>query len=95
MVFSSFVPRQIDIAVEMFFAKDSFYRYRPERDPRLAWEKWCSGLVIHETVGDHVTFCRCPAVQELANLLSDRLDVAQQSSRHAVVSDRESMVVPA
>jgi thioesterase domain-containing protein len=95
MVFKSFVPSKIDVAIEMFLAKDSFYRYRPERDPRLAWKKWCSGLVIHETAGDHITFCRFPAVQELANLLSDRLVLAQTSQRHAVVLDCENMVITA
>jgi amino acid adenylation domain-containing protein len=95
IVFSSFVPRMIDIDVEMFFAKDSFYRYRPGRDPRLAWGKWCSSLVIHETAGDHITFCRCPAVKELASLLNDRLLRAQESPRHAPAAAGDGWTIPA
>ncbi len=95
MVFSSFVPRPIDIAIEMFFAKDSFYRYRPGRDPRLAWGKWCTGLVIHETAGDHITFCRSPAVQELAALLNERLLQAQRPPRDAAAEPGASKAAPA
>ncbi len=95
MVFSSFSPRVIDIEVEMYFAKDSFYRYRPRRDPRLAWGKWCAGLVIHETTGDHITFCRNPAVKELASLLNDRLALAQRSPRQVSASISENLAVTA
>jgi amino acid adenylation domain-containing protein len=78
--FSSFSPRPVNIDVEMFFAKDSYHRCRPEKDPRLAWSKWCKGLVVHETSGDHITFCRAPAVKDLAELLGNRLEIAQKSS---------------
>jgi thioesterase domain-containing protein len=86
--YSTFTPKPIDIDVEMFFAKDSYYRYRPENDPRLAWSKWCKSLIIHETSGDHITFCRAPAVEDLAELLGNRLEIAQKSKSLQLAASR-------
>lgn len=86
--YSTFTPKPINIDVEMFFAKDSYYRYRPESDPRLAWSKWCKSLIIHETSGDHITFCRAPAVEDLAELLGNRLEIAQKSTSLQLAASR-------
>ena len=77
---ASFSPEHLSVNTTMVLAQHGFYRFKPEQDPRLAWGQWCGEMTVHDTAGDHVTFCREPNVQELADYLCQRLALTEHHS---------------
>ena len=74
-LYRDFEPSHFQGQVTLLLAKDSYLAVTPERDPRLMWRQWSTdGVVIHESPGDHVTFCREPGVRILGGLLRRCLD---------------------
>ncbi|HWA09218.1 MAG TPA: amino acid adenylation domain-containing protein [Opitutaceae bacterium] len=72
-IFHDFTPRFYDRPVDLFLCQDSPARLAPERDPRLAWRKWCGGLSVTEVMGNHRTMLREPLVQTCAPLIEARM----------------------
>ena len=77
-ILASFIPEPLTVDTTMVLAEHGYYRFKPDQDPRLAWGRWCGHMTVQDTAGDHVTFCREPNVQELANYLCQRLAQTQQ-----------------
>ena len=73
-IFADFIPHRIGIAPTLILAREGYLRSIRGGDPRLAWGGWCAGVDIMEATGDHVTFCRAPHVEYLAQRLSELLD---------------------
>jgi amino acid adenylation domain-containing protein len=62
----------------MFLARDTVWRVRPGKDPRLDWGGFIDDLKIHEIPGDHTTVIREPGVREMARYLAAHLENASR-----------------
>ena len=61
-------------ALTLLMARDSFFTTRPDRDPRLYWNKMVGGNAeIVYISGGHATMLQAPHVDDLARQLADRL----------------------
>ena len=73
-IHARYKPAPIRARTARFLARDTVWRARPGKDPRLEWNEFVGDLESYEIPGDHISVIREPNVRILAKLLGSCLE---------------------